>query len=201
MWWWVSAGLAAVALAAAYLAWLRGRVTRLHRRAEAAAAALDSTLVRRAAAAAVLAEHLAATAPQASADLYAAARAALDAMPAEREGAENDLTQVLRRLPEALSGPSTDAPPADAPPADAPPADAPAADAPAWSSVVTASRRVGLARQVHTDVVRDALALRHRIPVRLFRLASRHPEPGYFDVDDPGMDEHVEAAPTQATGA
>jgi hypothetical protein len=196
MWWWVSAGLAAVALAAAYLAWLRGRVTRLHRRAEAAAAALDSTLLRRAAAAAVLAEHLAATAPQSSADLYAAARAALDALPAEREGAENDLTQVLRRLPEALSGP-----PADTPPADAPPADAPPADAPAWSSVVTASRRVRLARQVHTDVVRDACALRRRIPVRLFRLARRHPEPAYFEVDDPGMDEHLAAAPTQATGA
>jgi hypothetical protein len=66
---------------------------------------------------------------------------------------------------------------------------------------VTASRRVGLARQVHTDVVRDALALRRRLPVRLFRLARRHPEPAYFDVDDPGMDEHLEAAPTQATGA
>lgn len=179
MWWWVWATAVALFLVAAYLTWLASRVGRLHQRAQAAAAALDATLVRRAAATAVLAEQLAGAAPEASGDLYAAARAALDATPAEREGAENDLTQTLRRLPEVLSGPPT--------------------GSPAWASVVTASRRVGLARQVHTDVVRDALALRRRIPVRAFRLARRHPEPAYFDVDDPGMDDYLEATPAQAT--
>jgi hypothetical protein len=49
--------------------------------------------------------------------------------------------------------------------------------------VVTASRRLGLARQVHTDVVRDTLAVRRRRVVRAFGLARRHGEPGYFDVD------------------
>lgn len=163
VWWWVWGALA-VLLTVAYLCWLTARVNRLHRRAETATAALDASLVRRAAAAAVLAEELAATEPRAAADLYAAARAALDAEPAEREPAENDLTLALRRW-FAAAGPG-----------------------PAWSGVVTASRRVGLARQVHTDVVRDALAVRRRVLVRALRLARRHGQPGYFDVDDPALE-------------
>jgi hypothetical protein len=159
MWWWVW-GIVAVLLVAAYLGLLTARVSRLHRRAETATAALDATLVRRAAAAAVLADEFAIVQPQVAADLYAAARAALDAEPAEREAAENDLTLALRRMPTADG-------------------------VPGWSGVVTSSRRVGLARQVHTDVVRDALAVRRRVPVRVFGLARRHGEPAYFDVDDP----------------
>jgi hypothetical protein len=50
---------------------------------------------------------------------------------------------------------------------------------------------------VHTDVVRDALAVRRRVPVRLLRLARRHAEPGYFDVGEPGLDDP--AAPHLAT--
>jgi hypothetical protein len=209
MWWWVSAATVIVVLIGAYLTWLAGRVGRLHRRAETAAAALDATLVRRAAAAAVLAEQLTGVATREAADLYAAARAALDAVPAEREGAENDLTQVLRHLPARLTGPP-DAPPdrpLDRPlgrsidrPAgrslDGPAqwsAQVPAVLLPAWPDMVTASRRVGLARQVHTDVVRDALALRRRIPVRLFRLARGCRAPAYFDVDDPDLDDHTDA--------
>jgi hypothetical protein len=52
---------------------------------------------------------------------------------------------------------------------------------------VQVSRRVALARQVHNDVVRDALAVRRRLLVRLFRLARKHPRPAYFDVDDPSL--------------
>ncbi|HEY8453568.1 MAG: hypothetical protein FWJ70_15715 [Micromonosporaceae bacterium] len=160
MWWWVT-GAAVVLLAVAYLSWLAARLGRLHRRAAAATAALEAALLRRAAAAAVLAEQLAATAPDLATDLYAAARGALDADPEEREAAENDLTQALRQRSAELTG------------------------AEAWPAVVTASRRVAVARQVHTDLVRDALALRRRVLVRLFRLARRYPEPAYFDVDEP----------------
>jgi hypothetical protein len=165
MWSWVVWVVVALLLLAVYLTWLTARVNRLHRRAAAAAAALDAALVRRAAAAAVLADQLAGAWPEAAGDLYAAARAALDAGPEEREAAENDLTVALRRLPEQAPDPM-----------------------PGWPGVVTASRRVGLARQVHTDVVRDALAVRRRVPVRVLRLSRRHPEPGYFDVGDPGLD-------------
>jgi hypothetical protein len=152
---WVVGGAAIVALMTAYLIWLAARVDRLHLRAAAAARALDAHLLRRAAAAAVLAEERNAT------ELYAAARAALDAGAEEREAAENDLTRQLRSVD--LTGD------------------------PAAEAVIAASRRLALARQVHTDLVRDALALRNRPLVRLFRLARRHEPPRYFDVDDPTL--------------
>jgi len=170
--WWVVAVVALVVALAAYLTWLASRVDRLHDRAVTAGKALDAHLVRRAAAAAVLAEE------RLLPDLYDAARAALDAgrdgfladpdhtppvLSAEREVAENTLTRCLRGL--AL-----------------------AADDPALVPVATASRRVALARQVYTDLVRDALALRGRPVVRLTGLARRHPQPAYFDVDDPTLD-------------
>jgi hypothetical protein len=54
--------------------------------------------------------------------------------------------------------------------------------------VVGASRRVALARQVHNDLVRDALALRRRPLVRVLRLARGHPVPSYFDIEAPVLD-------------
>jgi hypothetical protein len=152
--WSVVAVVTAVALAATYLTWLAGRVDRLHARAGAATRALDAHLVRRAAAAAVLAEE------SGSAELYAAARAALDAGPEDREAAENDLTRRLGALPRGAAVPAGD-------------------------GAVAASRRVAVARQVHTDLVRDALAVRRHPLVRLLRLTRRHPPPAYFDIGDP----------------
>ncbi|HET6214836.1 MAG TPA: hypothetical protein VFE14_18355 [Micromonosporaceae bacterium] len=156
--WWVVGVVVAIVLIATYLTWTAGRVDRLHARAAAAARALDAHLVRRAAAAAVLAEER--LPPDGGApDVYAAARAALDARPDEREAAENDLTHLLRKVslrPE--------------------------------EGVVVASRRVALARQVHNDVVRDALAVRRRPLVRVLGLTRRHPTPTYFDVDDTTLD-------------
>ena len=97
-------------------------------------------------------------------ELYAAARLALDADPDERESAENDLTRRLRAAP--LSGSD-----------------------PASRQLVASSRRVGLARQVHTDQVRDALTARHRVLVRALGMARRYPLPQYFDVEDPALPE------------
>jgi len=155
--WWVVGVVAAVVLVATYLTWTAGRVDRLHARAGSSGRALDAHLVRRAAAAAVLAEA------RGLPDLYAAARAALDAGPDEREAAENDLTRQLRKI--RLSP-----------------------DAPVAANVVQASRRVGLARQVHNDMVRDALAARSRPLVRLLGVSRRHPRPAYFDIDDPTLE-------------
>jgi hypothetical protein len=152
--WWVVAVVAAVVLIATYVTWLAARLDRLHARAAAAHAALDAQLVRRAAAAAELADTLG------SGELRVAARAALEAAPDERELAENDLTRELRRVPVAADG----------------------------AGVIEASRRVALTRQVHTDSVRDALAVRRRPLVRLLRLARRHRAPRYFDVDDPRLE-------------
>ncbi|MGC9668542.1 hypothetical protein ACNTMW_18555 [Planosporangium sp. 12N6] len=155
--WWVVAVVAVVMLVATYLTWTAARVDRLHGRAAAAYAALDAHLVRRAVAAAGVAE--AAQMP----DLMYAARIALDARPDEREVAENDLTRQLREV--VIESETV-----------------------AFTDLVAVSRRVALARQVHNDVVRDALAVRRRPLIRALRLARKHPRPAYFDVDDPTLE-------------
>ena len=91
--WWIVAVVAIVVLVATYVTWIASRLDRLHARAAAASGALDAHLVRRAAAAAELADTLGRS------NLRQAARAALDAAPEERELAENDLTRELRRVP------------------------------------------------------------------------------------------------------
>jgi hypothetical protein len=157
--WWAVALVAAMVLLAMYATWVSGRVDRSHARASAAQAALDAHLVRRAAAA-LEAADLAGDGP-----LRSVARVALEAGADEREAAENDLTRVLRdRL-------NHGAPPSASGPVD----------------IVGASRRVALARQVHNDLVRDALSLRRRRLVRVLRLARKHPLPAYFDIEDPGQ--------------
>jgi hypothetical protein len=153
--WWVVAVVALVVLVATYATWTAARVDRLHARAAAAHATLDAHLVRRAVAAAALAE--AAQLPT----LTFASRIALDAHPDDREAAENDLTRHVRAV---VRGPDE-----------------------AFTPLVAASRRVALARQVHNDVVRDALAIRRSAPVRLLGLARKHPSPVYFDIDDPAI--------------
>jgi hypothetical protein len=159
--WWVVGAVVVISLVSVYLTWTAGRVDRLHTRVASAARALDAHLLRRAAAAAVLAEE------RLSAELYAAARIALDARPQEREAAENDLTRQLRLTSLALDDPATGA-------------------------VIAASRRLALARQLHTDLVRDALTARRRPVVRLLRMARKHDRPNYFDVDDPTVTPRAE---------
>jgi hypothetical protein len=142
------------------------------------AARVDRLHGRAAAAYAALDAHLVRRAVAASAvaeavqmpDLMYAARIAVEARPDDREVAENDLTRQLRGV--AVE-----------------PGTSPFAD------LVAVSRRVALARQVHNDVVRDALAVRRRPLVRALRLASRHPRPAYFDVDDPTLEPVVAVTP------
>jgi hypothetical protein len=188
VWWWVAA-VGVVVLLAVYIVWMSGRIDRSHARAAAAQAALDAHLVRRAAAAVEVAE--------AAGDhqLRWAARVALEATPEEREAAENDLTRALRPLlanavDGARAGASSTAPAAAgehvAGPAGPRPLEIADGAAPAAAAdLVRAGRRVALARQVHNDLVRDALALRRRRLVRVLRLARKHPVPAYFDIDDP----------------
>jgi hypothetical protein len=166
--WWVLGAVAVVGVLSAYLGWTAHRVERVHLRAASAARALDQHLLRRAAAAAVVAEH------SDAAELYAAARLALDASPDEREAAENDLTRQLQAVP--LTG----------------------ADVATRTLVVT-SRRVVLARQVHTDLVRDALTARRRPLVRLLRMARRYERPSYFDIVEPAMPALTAVAPRPVT--
>jgi len=154
--WWLTGIVVVAAALSAYLGWTARRVDRVHVRAASAFRALDQNLLRRAAAAAVVAERADAI------ELYAAARLALDASPDEREVAENDLTRQLQARPLVGSDAAT-------------------------RTLVATSRRVVLARQVHTDLVRDALTARGRPLVRLLRMARRHPAPRYFDIVEPTL--------------
>lgn len=94
--------------------------------------------------------------------LMYAARVALDTPAEDREAAENDLTRQLREIV--------------------------VLEDPVFVDVVAANRRVALARQLHTDVVRDALRVRRRFTVRCLRLGHRFAVPAYFDIDDPNLD-------------
>ncbi|MEU4215939.1 hypothetical protein [Actinoplanes sp. NPDC026623] len=161
--WWVMGVLAVAAALSAYLVWTAHRVERVHVRAASAGRALDAHLLRRAAAAAVVAEHTEFV------ELYAAARLALDAEHDEREVAENDLTRQLQSVRLPATGTATD-------------------------TLVATSRRVALARQVHTDLVRDALTARARPLVRLLRMARGYERPRYFEIADPTLAEPVAAA-------
>ena len=88
--------VAVVVALASYLTWMAGRLDRLAIRVEAAAAALDAQLVRRA----LIAYEL--SADSGHADLQAAARLALDerAEGTDRSAVESDLSRELRAAPE-----------------------------------------------------------------------------------------------------
>jgi hypothetical protein len=98
------------------------------------------------------------------AGVAAAAQSVLSAHPDDRESAENDLTHALRSAAAKVE-------PAD------------------LAGVEEANRRLALARQVYTDLVRDALAVRRRRLVRLLGLTRGHAEPRFFDIDEPSIDE------------
>jgi hypothetical protein len=181
--WWVVAVVGLVVLVATYLTWTASRVDRLQNRATAAHGALDAQLARRA----EVAAELVGAAPAArglvpvqggspvnggmsaggaaGAELRTAVRAAQAARPDDREAAENDLTRQLRTYVLVI-----------------------APDETALTELVAVSRRVALARQMHNDVVRDALAVRRQLAVRALGFARKHPKLGYFDIDDPAIE-------------
>ncbi|MGH3714271.1 MAG: hypothetical protein ACRDT4_12540 [Micromonosporaceae bacterium] len=161
--WWLVGVVATVVLVATYLTWVAARVDRLHHRVAAAYSALDAQLARRAAAAVALADGDLSLGNGAAA-LRDVAREALRPVDEGRELAENQLTRALRELPVA------------------------AAEGGVAAELVSASRRVALARQVHTDLVRETLAARRRPVVRLLGLDRRHARPRYFDIEDPVLD-------------
>ncbi len=160
-----AAVVAVVVLLALYVTWTAGRLDRLHARVDAAWAALDAQLVRRAAAARALAAVVQ-PGPEADA-LAAAATRALEAGPVAREAVENDLARALRAALPCVR----------------------AADLPAGlhAELTTAATRVALARSFHNVAVADARLVRHRRLVRALHLAGHRVLPAHFDIDtDPG---------------
>jgi hypothetical protein len=155
----VVAVVAAVVAIASYLTWTAGRLDRLHARVDAAEAALDAQLVRRAVAAEALPRELVA---DLAVELRAVARAVRAAGRADREAAENDLSRLLRQL--GLDR-----------------------EAPEVAELSLAATRVGLARQFYNDAVRDTRAVRFKPMVRLLHMAGHRPMPAYFEIDDTGL--------------
>ncbi|WP_425836118.1 hypothetical protein [Streptomyces fractus] len=163
---WIAVGLFAIGL---YLSWTAGRLDRLHARIDAARAALDAQLLRRAS----VAQELATSGvldPAASIVLYEAAHAARQAEEEQREVAESELSQALRAVfnePDQV-GAVREAPGGDE----------------AAEELAQAVRRVPMARRFHNDAVRAARALRRHRTVRWFRLAGHAPFPLAFEMDD-----------------
>jgi hypothetical protein len=210
VWWWV-AGVSVLVLLAVYTVWMAGRIDRSHARAAAAQAALDAHLVRRAAAAAEAAEA-AGDSQLRWAARVALEASAEDREAAENDLTRVLRPWLANAAGTADGGPAGTRRPDDADAA-APPPDADGAGPlrgadggvplrgadggplrgadgavplrGAAPELVRTARRVALARQVHNDLVRDALALRRRLLVRVLRLARAHPLPAYFDIDDP----------------
>lgn len=161
---WVVTTVVVLVLLAAYVTWTAGRLDRLHARVDAAWAALDAQLVRRAAAARGLLPLLAANAdrPEVVA-LDSAAQRALEAGEDGREAVENDLSRALRAILPLL------------------PAQAPLAE------LQTAASRVSLARSFHNEAVKDTRAVRQRRLPRALRLAGHRLAPVYFEIDDTAL--------------
>ncbi|MDT0442810.1 LemA family protein [Streptomyces johnsoniae] len=173
---WIAVALVLIGI---YLSWTAGRLDRLHARIDAARAALDAHLLRRAS----IAQELASAGvfdPAASMVLYQAAHAARLAQEEQREVAESELSQALRvvfaesaqveAVQEAPGGLDT------------------------TEELVAAVRRVPMARRFHNDAVRAARAVRRHRTVRWFRLAGHAPFPLAFEMDDeppPALAGHV----------
>lgn len=155
-----------VLLFALYLVWVAGRLDRLHRRVAAGRQALDTQLRHRASAAVAVVD-----APAVDAEthvrftaVHRAAQVSLEAS-ADAEATANDLSRALRAaVPLALRHPSI--------------------DPSAIGDLAVSNRRLGVARQVYNDAVRDTLGLRRRKVVRALRMSRRYPRPSYFDIDE-----------------
>ncbi|MEF3117810.1 hypothetical protein [Streptomyces chrestomyceticus] len=163
---WIAAVLVVIGV---YLSWTAGRLDRLHARIDAARAALDAQLLRRAS----VAQELGTSGildPAASIVLYEVAHEARQAAEEQREVAESGLSQALRAVfddegqleavREAPGGEQTVA------------------------ELTAAVRRVPMARRFHNDAVRAARAVRRHRVVRWFRLAGHAPFPMAFEMDD-----------------
>lgn len=160
--WLIGAVLVAVLLTS-WVTFTVTRLDRLHARVDAAQAALDAQLVRRAAA--LL--HVAESAGEVVRDdqrirLEAVAGNALNASLEDREAVENAVGRAVVELAAQQNH-------------------LPAA---ATDELREAGARVLIARRFYNDAVRDTRALRGRRMPRLLRLAGHRDMPQFFDIDD-----------------
>jgi hypothetical protein len=139
------------------------RLDRLHARVDAAQAALDAQLVRRAAALQHVSETPGSGLPPDVA--RRSERIALDALTASdgrRQAVENAVGRALREIADAGYSLSEAA----------------------ATELSEAASRVLIARRFFNDAVRDTRTLRSRRMPRLLHLAGRRAMPQFFDIDD-----------------
>jgi hypothetical protein len=164
----LSAGwfIAAVVVAVLLTAWITFTVTRLdrlHARVDAAQAALDAQLVRRAAAVLrVVDAGDVQLIPDARRRYELVTRQALDATGDVRQAAENEVGRVVMEL--MTNGPEL--------------------GELAAAELHEAAERVLIARRFYNDAVRDTRSLRGRRMPRLLHLSGRREMPQFFDIDD-----------------
>jgi hypothetical protein len=160
---WLILAVIAAVLLSMWVTFTATRLDRLHARVDAARAALDAQLVRRAAALLLVAETASPLSPGRRAACEEIAEQALSVQDgAERQAAEN---RVGRAVADLLAGPQALAPAVTA-------------------DLREAAVRVRLARRFYNDAVRDTRTLRVRKMPRLLRLAGHAELPPYFDIDD-----------------
>jgi len=160
---WLVVAVVVAILLSMWVTFTLTRLDRLHARVDAARAALDAQLVRRAAALLHIVE-----APETPLDpaerarLQAVAFSATSAeRPERREGVENAVGRAVTHL-----------------------AAGPGITAAATAELREAAARVQVARRFYNDAVRDTRTLRARRMPRLLHLAGRVELPQYFDIDD-----------------
>jgi hypothetical protein len=166
---WVIAVFIVTVLLTAWVILTLTRLDRLHARVDAANAALDAQLVRRAAALLYLAEHAPAVPSDSAAEFARTAQSGLVATVAERQGVENQVGKALTELTQWKSELPTDA----------------------VIELGEAATRVVIARRFYNDAVRDTRTLRTRRMSRLFHLAGHRELPTYFDIDDTMLFDHM----------
>jgi hypothetical protein len=139
------------------------RLDRLHARVDAAQAALDAQLVRRAAALLHAAERPDSGVPEEQRPHYdkvAQQALASRAPDTGREPVENAVGRAIGELVQLPIPPDFAA------------------------ELYEAAARVRIARGFYNDAVRDTRALRERRMPRLFRMAGHRAMPEFFDIDD-----------------
>lgn len=153
-----------------WLAATANRLDRLHVRTDAAWAALDAALARRAVVARAVAAEI--RLDNVGADRLRAEAERAEGTPRdEREEAENRLSLQLAAVDRAKLSLALVA------------------------ELVDAEYRVVIARRVHNDAVRDTLTQRRRRLVRWLKLAGTAPRPEYFEIVEPTLAEDQGTAP------
>jgi hypothetical protein len=162
---WLVLAVVLAVLLTLWVSFTATRLDRLHARVDAAQAAMDAQLVRRAAALQHVAESPDSGVPdELRGACEAVAQRALSSSAADsaRQDAENAVGRAITELA-ALPGPLR---------------------RDAAEELAEAAARVLIARRFYNDAVRDTRALRGRRLPRLLRLAGRRPMPEFFDIDD-----------------